>query len=247
MKIFKLLFIASAIALPVAAQADTLSFAIGGGIWDHDPSGYLRYIGDEIDVKDDLHLDKEQEGYIFATLEHPVPLLPNVRIQKTTVSTHGDGLVSTSFDYGGTTYTVGENIVTDLAMDQTDFIFYWELLDNVVSLDLGLNIKHLDGTATLEGSTSGTETSSFDGYIPMLYGMVGASPVEGLYLGIDGSLIGASGSSISDITARVSYTTSFKLGVEAGYRKMAVDLDDLDGHYGKVDFKGPFAGAYLKF
>lgn len=247
MRMLKALFFASVITLPATTLADTLSLTVGGGFWDHDPSGDLRYIGNEIDVTDDLHLERDKEGYLFATLEHPVPLLPNLRIQNTRLSSHGDGLASASFTYGGTSYSASENIVTDLEMDQTDFTFYWEVLDNVVSLDLGLNVKHLDGTAVLDGATAGTETSSFDGYIPMVYGKVGGSPIEGLFLGVDGSLIGMSGSSISDLTARVSYTTDYLFGVEGGYRKMSLDLDDLDGHYGKVDFSGPFAGAYFKF
>ena len=81
----------------------------------------------------------------------------------------------------------------------------------------------------------------------MLYLMAGVSPWEGLFIGAEGSMVKYSGSTISDISAKISYTTSFFLGVEAGYRKQVYTLDDLDDAYADMEFSGPFLGAYLKF
>ena len=118
---------------------------------------------------------------------------------------------------------------------------------NGTNNDTTLLVQAQRGKSSTNQTTATTETSSFDGYVPMLYGKVGISPMEGLFLGIDGSLFSVNDSSISDYSVRASYTFGMIFGVEAGYRNMTVDLDDLDGHYGKIDFSGPFAGAYLKF
>ena len=81
----------------------------------------------------------------------------------------------------------------------------------------------------------------------MLYLMAGVSPWEGIFIGAEGSVVKYSGSTLSDFTAKVSYTTDFFLGVEAGYRKQVYKLDDVDGSYADMQFSGPFLGAYLKF
>jgi hypothetical protein len=56
-----------------------------------------------------------------------------------------------------------------------------------------------------------------------------------------------SGSTISDFTAKISYTTDFFVGFEAGYRTETIELDDVDDTDANLDFKGPFIGAYVKF
>ena len=81
----------------------------------------------------------------------------------------------------------------------------------------------------------------------MVYGLVGVSPIPGLYLGVEGNFIGYDGNDLTDLTAKISYTTDFFLGFEGGYRSQSYKIDDLDGYTGKLDFEGPFLGAYLKF
>ena len=56
-----------------------------------------------------------------------------------------------------------------------------------------------------------------------------------------------SGSTISDFSAKIAYTTDFFLGIEAGYRTQKIELDDVDDTTADLTFKGPFIGAYLKF
>ena len=61
------------------------------------------------------------------------------------------------------------------------------------------------------------------------------------------SYVTYSGSTISDLTAKVSYTTNFLLGIEAGYRRQTLKLDNISDTNADVTFDGPFVGAYLKF
>jgi len=165
----------------------------------------------------------------------------------TKLENSGSGVLSKEIVFDGVTYPVTDNLTSTLNLNQTDLTLYWELLDNVVSFDFGLNLKKLDGKATIIGDTTGTTTATFSQTIPMLYLMAGVSPMEGLFIGAEGSMVKYSGSTISDFTAKISYTTSFLVGVEGGYRKQVYTLDDLDDAYADMEFSGPFLGAYLKF
>ena len=86
-----------------------------------------------------------------------------------------------------------------------------------------------------------------DAPVPMIYGLIGGSPWPGLMLSAEGNYIAYSGSTISDFNAKISYTTDYFVGFEAGYRVQTIELDDVDDTDADLEFKGPFVGAYLKF
>lgn len=244
MKKLHTLACAAMLSIPTLTMADVLSVSIGGGMWQADPSGYLRNAIDptNVDVNDDLFWKKEDQGYLFVTLEHPVPIIPNVRIMATNLDYSGSG--TASFTLNGETFS--GTVSSEGSFDQTDITAYWEVLDNVVSLDLGLTAKLLDFSYSV-ASTGVSTSDSLSATFPMVYGLVGASPIPGLFLGVEGNWIGYDGNNLTDFTAKVSYTTDFFLGIEGGYRSQTYELDDVDGYFGKLEFKGPFIGAYLKF
>jgi outer membrane protein len=233
-------------AIPGLASADVLSFTIGGGVWNETPEGNIIQPSGaptpSVDVKNQLFWSEESQGYLFATLEHPVPILPNVRLMYTSLDHTGSG--TTSFDFDGVNYS--GNVANDFTIEQTDLLFYYEVLDNVVSLDLGLNVRLLDISFTINDGTNNT-SESVSAPVPMIYGMVGGSPWPGVLLSAEANYIAYSGSTISDINAKISYTTDFFVGFEAGYRTQTIELDDIDDTDANLDFKGPFIGAYVKF
>ncbi len=245
MKTLRIALLATALVAPGLASADFIGFAVGGGVWNETPSGTFRKTGDPADLSltDDLFWGKENQSYFFATLEHPVPILPNIRIMKTNMDHGGTG--TTTFTFNGKTYS--NTITTDASIDQLDLTLYWELLDNVVSLDFGLNAKQLKLDYTFKDSTGNSDSDSINQTIPMVYGLVGASPLPDLLISAEMSYVTYSGTTVSDFTARVAYTTSYFLGVEAGYRAQKFQLDDVAGTTSNIEFKGPFAGLYLKF
>jgi len=233
-------------ALPGTAAADVLSFTIGGGVWNETPEGSIIKPSNaptpSVDVKNNLFWSEESQGYIFATLEHPVPIVPNVRLMYTSLDHAGSG--TTSFTFEGTTYS--GNVANEFTIDQTDLLLYWEVLDNVVSLDLGLNVRLLDISFKIDDGTS-TTNNSISAPVPMVYGLIGGSPWPGLILSAEANYMTLAGSTISDFTAKIAYTTNFFIGFEAGYRTQTIELDDVDDTNANLDFKGPFIGAYLKF
>jgi len=249
MKIKQLLCFA-ALSIPFTTNADTLAISAGAGIWNTSPTGDFQKKGDPsaVSVKDDLFWGDETQGYFYATLEHPVPIIPNVKIMATNIDQSGNGTATFVFDgqpYSGT-------IDNNFSIKTVDLIGYYEILDNVVSLDIGLNIRSLKVDYTITGtdpltSTSITTTDSVSQTIPMLYALVGASPIPDLIISGELSYVSYAGSTISDFTAKIAYTTSFFVGVEAGYRKQQYTFDDVSDTDADMSFDGVFAGAYLKF
>jgi outer membrane protein len=234
-------------AVPGLASADVLSFTIGGGVWNETPEGNIIQPSNAttptVDVKNQLFWSEESQGYLFATLEHPVPILPNVRLSYISLDHAGSG--DTTFEFDGITYGPA-NVANEFSIEQTDLLFYYEVLDNVVSLDLGLNVRLLDISFKINDGTNNT-SESVSAPVPMLYGMVGGSPWPGVLLSAEANYMAYSGSTISDFNAKISYTTDFFVGFEAGYRTQTIELDDVDDTNANLDFKGPFIGAYVKF
>lgn len=228
------------------AHADFLSVSVGGGAWNESPSGYFQKKSDNInvDVNDSFFWEKESQGYFFATFEHFVPILPNVRLMHTKIDHSGSGAVTLPFQFDGQNFS--GNVSNEVSIETTDLIAYYEVLDNVVSLDLGLNIRNISVDYNIAGTSIST-ADSFSGTFPMLYALVGTSPWPDLIISGEISYIALAGSSISDITAKIAYTTDFFVGVEAGYRRQNITLDDVSGNDADLTFDGIFAGAYLKF
>ncbi|MFP4131437.1 MAG: hypothetical protein ACOC3U_05230, partial [Thiohalospira sp.] len=86
------LAIAAALAVaPTAASADLLGFGVGVGVdyWSAEPDGSTAYDGGDVDMTDDLKLDDSDEfqGWVYA--EHPLPLIPNARIERTSIASSG--------------------------------------------------------------------------------------------------------------------------------------------------------------
>ena len=234
------------ISAPFAANADFLSVSAGGGGWNAAPDGNFKKTSDslDVDVINDLFWDTETQGYAFITFEHFVPVLPNARVMLTQIDQSGSG--DTNFVFDNQPYS--GNVSNDISIQALDLLLYYEVLDNIVSLDLGLNIRNLKFDYTIiSDTTPATTTDSVDETVPMLYVLVGGSPWPDLTLSGELSYVAFSGSSVSDFTAKVAYTTNFFVGFEAGYRIQEYEFDDISGNDASLKFDGVFAGAYLKF
>jgi hypothetical protein len=151
-------------------------------------------------------------------------------------------------DLGYDNGSAGVYYLVQVELKQTDITLYYELLDNVVSLDLGLAGKYIDSKARITGEISGTQDASVSGWVPLVYLGAGADlPLTGLGVSADGSFAKYQDSTFYDYSIRATYTTPWMLGLDVGYRKIKLDLDDFDNSFANVEFDGPYAGAYLHF
>jgi outer membrane protein len=232
-----------------SSQADTvLGLTMSVDAWDMDSSGSL---ADRSDLQSFDHDSETPAAFSFA-LEHPVPLIPNFRLRFTDLSSSGRNDVDTTFNFGGTSYPVNTSLGTEFNLQSSDFIFYYELLDNdAVSFDLGLNGKYLDGDIKVSGG-SNRSSESFKGMVPMLYGAVRFGiPATRFSLFGDFNLLSVGNHTLRDYEAGATYTLVDSMAVDfsvrGGYRRFDLELDDLDGIYADWTYDGLFLGIEADF
>ena len=84
------------------AQADTLlGLYIGGQIWSNDASGTF---GEGTDDQSVFEFDDENQGSFYVAFEHPIPLIPNIKIASTTLDTVGGTQLTDTFTFEDVTY-----------------------------------------------------------------------------------------------------------------------------------------------
>lgn len=238
---------------PITAMADFAGFRVIGGSFDYEVEGKIRdsnSIINEVDLKTDLHLQDKSESFFYAYIEHPIPVIPNIRIGSTSMNLAGTGDATKSFTFNNQTFTGSIDIDTQINLDHTEIGLYYEIIDVGVDFDLGLNVKIFDGEATLsETTTPSTTTEKLDFTIPMLYASLNIPlPLTGLSIGVEGSVISYDGNSLTDYLARIRYTTDFNLGIEAGLRTFDLTIEDTtDQTYGNIEVSGPYVSLFLYF
>lgn len=239
--------------LGVTAQADIVRVEAGGGVWNNELSGTIKSNGDTIDT-DELGYSKESKGYIWAFIKHPVPVLPNLRLEYAAIDYAGTS--TQSFVYKGDRYLASAK--TDLTLDQFDIIMYYNLLDNTawMTLDVGLDVKVIQAKFNAVDSFSGNSEHMKETIpLPMAYGRL-RFEIPGVDIGLEGTAkyTAYKNSKVSDYSVKADYTLvdilPVDVGLEVGYRVMQIDLDGTDFDVDTtldIKVKGLFAGAVIRF
>ena len=235
-----------------AAQADTLlGLYIGADGWRTATDGSF---ANTSQLQEFNFADKTQQSY-YVALEHPIPLLPNIRLQHNELQSAGITALSADFSFAGESFTVDTELQNQIDLTNNDYVLYYEILDNdLVSLDLGVNAKYINGSVAVAETAANGMVAVQDAstFIPMLYGsaIVGL-PLTGLELFAQGSFVSYDGSRVYDMQGGIAYALldnlAVDLRVKLGYRAVNLRLDDIDDLYANVDFKGVFAGVELHF
>lgn len=242
--------IVSGLMLSTTAQADFFRVHVGGGAWINQLNGDLSSsISGDVNV-DDLGTDTQTKGYLWAYFKHPVPLVPNVRLEYMNIGF--DGTANQSFDFKGKSYGVSANSSID--MTQYDVIAYYNLLDNTfwATLDLGIDVKALQFDFKANSSaTNSSVTESESVFLPMLYGRVRAElPTTDIGLEANVKYVAYDGDSLIDYTVKVDYTLAellpVDLALEVGYRKQQFEVEG-GGYSVDLSIDGVFAGLAIKF
>ena len=243
------------LSLSTVSSADTV-FGIyaGGGMIDYDLSADFTDLaggGTPIDLENDLGLSGESGSYFYIAIEHPIPLIPNFRFAHSDISETGYSQLSREIVFDGVTFPAGTQIISTADFTHNDFTFYYEILDNWVSLDLGLTARQFDGEITGQGFLSGnsaTATQPLDFVVPMVYGMARFDlPITGLYVQASGNWVGFGGAQLFDVWGKLGYKFAFGLGLEAGLRKLSAELDDVEDTDADVTLDGTYIAATFHF
>lgn len=219
-------------ALSVAAHADFIGLYAG-------VDGMYTKADDSAGQSD----DKFNAVYNLA-FEHPVPFLPNVKLRYSEFN-------NTRNDYQSGIYFVDQ----DLEVNTLDAIAYYEILDNIISVDAGLGIKRLDVMNTLRSTVPAvnlTLTNDDKQTLPALYLSAGGKlPFTGFSAKAEVMAGQNSDADFSDMNAEVKYNfiqnIALDLGVKFGYRAMTINFDDSNSSFNKIEAKGPYVGLEAHF
>jgi outer membrane protein len=246
----KKLLLLSICASSVVIQADMIRAEIGGGVWSQSSSGTFQHKKDAygIDLVDDLDVGNSQDLYLWAFLKHPIPIIPNLRLEYTNTTLDGSG---SGFAYNSVQYPSPTHY--ELNIQQMDAIVYYNILDNLawITLDLGLDLNFMD-----QSYQFGSDSAVSDAIIvPMLYGR-GRFEIPGTGFGLESEVkyFTYGDSTVGDIRAKVDYTFDLPLidpAIELGYRHEMIktDTNDFSGLSNDTDItmSGVYLGAMLRY
>ncbi|MFC3151814.1 TIGR04219 family outer membrane beta-barrel protein [Litoribrevibacter euphylliae] len=233
-------------------QADVLGVHGRVGVWGMDYSGDYTDTdsgGTLVDIEDDLGFDGETIGFAEVAFEHPIPLLPNVKLAYLSIDTNEDNTLSETITFDGTTFVANTDITTDFETKMYDFTMYYELLDNWVQADVGLTVRYLDIDLAVEDSTGTVDSNvGFETPIPLLYANAQFDlPLTNVYANVN-----VNGLSIDDVTtydaqAAIGWMPLEFIGGELGYRHFVIDADDLDDYEFDITLSGPYLALKADF
>jgi outer membrane protein len=211
-------------AAAVASAATLLGFGAEMDSYNPTASGDFNYKTTMTHFNNERH-----SGYqVGLYLEHPVPLLPNIRLDLTP-----------EVSFTGSDGAAGTNKVS---FNQTDITPYYEILDNVVDLDIGITFKVVD--AKIQGAVN----QEFSEVIPMGYLSVGIDLVgTGLRIAGDVKYIEYKGDSLGDSRIKAVWNINKLLQAQAGYRYETLKINNHFDVNSNVTIEGPFIGLGATF
>lgn len=240
-----------ALCASYGAAADTLLGVYAGAqIWNTSTSGGFSNTNTDINYgfKDDTNAS------FYVALEHGVPLIPNVKVARTNYTASGASNLQAELIFGGVSYNLDSVVNVDTDVTTTDVTLYYELFDNnLISFDLGLTGKYIDGALLLEDRAALTSSQeSVSGIVPMLYSRLEVGvPFAGLGAYAEGNFLSLDDNTISDYQIALTYSfienLAIDMTVQVGYRNTSVEINDFDGVYSNLEYDGVFAGLELHF
>ncbi len=223
-KLWTALLVAAMMA--VSVQADFIRIEGAVGAMFAEPGGSFELPGgNDLELKDDLGIDTQTDLYFWAFLKHPLPVVPNVRIEYLGLNHDPDGADS-------------------FRVNEVDGILYYNFLDNLlwITLDVGLDIKYV----TTDSDTMDSENTS----LGLLYGRLRFEPLD--WLGIETVVTATNYSDNKGYDARLkidgtlTFVPLIQPAVELGYRihKIQYKLGDV---IDKGEYSGIYAGVMVRF
>lgn len=245
---------------------------LGVQVWQSNANG----IFGEADTLIDANFSKEQQVNYFLAVQHPYPLLPNVRIASTNLETAGQTTLTQAFSFANKTFAVGDTVVARFQVSYIDYTFYYELFDDeTVSVEAGLTARDFNGEVSVGQASDNSdntcndpnpspdrpcndETSLASGKIntnkikPMLYL---ASQINVLHTDIslfaNADILVMADDTLSDYQVGARYpllkSSVGDLHLNLGYRTVNMEFDDFNKLATDVSFKGVFVGVVARF
>jgi outer membrane protein len=207
------------------------------------------YSASSIDLVDDLDVNNPAQTSMVLILEHPISVLPNIRYQGYNLYSSERSDVNMEANNSGSEAIAGKTTTT-FDLNHEDIVLYYQLLNNWIDLDMGVDLKRFDGQVSQAGTTG--SSIDVDETIPLLHLSARIElPVNGLYVGanINANVIdlGLSQSTAQDSTILLGYESGTGLGIEGGIKSFSVELNDSDSLNTNLEYDGLFLNGYFNF
>lgn len=234
---------------PALVQAEAL-FGIyaGAGGWHQDSAGNLSSSGTKIDTKDDMALGDGDDNVLWLAFEHPLPFVPNVRVQKTAADLTGGRELIRPVVLDNVSFAPPGIIETGIEFKVEDAILYYNVIDGeTLSLDAGIGVRRVDGSAFINSGNRFAEIE-FDGTAPMLYARGEWQVLSGFWFGVGGQYVEYKGDSYIDVDGAFGWQSRWGIGTEIGYRYMRMKVEELgDIDAARLIIDGPYAALNYRF
>lgn len=243
--------------LTIGASADSMRIEGGAGAWMQTPNGEMSYSAfGAVSGVDSSTKKDETTPYVWALIKHPIPIIPNFRLEYVDVT--NIGTATGRFK----NFTIPVTSKTTLNLTQYDVIPYYNLLDNLAwtTLDLGIDLKVIDASYVAEGVNVpfvGGLTNYEDAesiMLPMLYVRARVEiPSTDIGIETDVKYVTYGENTVYDIRVKVDYTFDIDFlldpAIEVGYRTQKFKLDDDSIADVKIDldFSGVYAGIFIRY
>lgn len=218
-------------ALSLSASADTiLGLHASAHLWQPDLGGTIGQEANPFDFDRDFSGDKENSTSILLAVEHPLPFIPNVQVRQTPLKWSGSAASASGTLRDQAVNSVSVNAEMDI--NTIDGTLYYEVLDNWVSLDLGLTARQFDGFVKVkETSLPLEEQLDLDMVLPMLYAHARFDlPFSGLAAGVRGNAVAYGDNNLVDAEAylhlEMDFIPMFDFGIQGGLRSLTFSLDE---------------------
>jgi len=249
--------------LLTSSGAGAITISAGGGAWRENPEGWIEYKGSNygvttkthVDVDDDLHLDTKTRGEGWFKIEG-IPILPDIKVQYTSMKFTGSGTVDTTFTFGKITVPAKSYVESKLRANQIDVTltygapFIEKATSGKVSINWGVNVKVIDGYAKVRYTSatgSGEDSKSATIPVPMVHLDGEIRPVELIGVEISGNFIGYGGSKFYETQAELKLYPINHAFLGLGYRYQRLKIDDISDISSDLKVKGFFAEAGIRF
>jgi outer membrane protein len=203
-----------------------------------------------IDLIDDLDVELPQRPSMVLILEHPITALPNIRYQGYNLDSSDSSSTDPGVNFNGGALNASSISASSFDLNHDDIVLYYQLLNNWIDLDMGVDLKRFDGRVSSSGLAP--ENVDIDETIPLLHLSARVDlPISGLYVGaaINANFIdlGISGSTAQDSTITLGYESGTGLGIEGGFKSFSLQLDDTNNINTDLDYDGLFLNGYYSF
>ncbi len=162
----------------------------------------------------------------------------------------GAGTLQRTLEYNGQNFVAGTVTQSSLQANIFDLGYSYNLLNNDTPsrLQLGLEAtaKIINVKTNLSSGGTATSNKSATVVIPTV-GLRGNIAVTE-FIGLNGRVgyLGYAGNTFTDFDTQIEFSPQPRVGVYAGYRYLKMKLDS-KGVLADVTFRGPYAGAFLRF